>query len=74
MQEIIPDDREKRPLKNAEGERWLPKKPNDDSIALEKGNLKIDDPLHNDPYLKVSHNGHITRVSLKGNPVLKKPR
>lgn len=74
VRELIPEGWEKRPLKKAEGERWLPKKPNGDSVAIEKGNPKFDDPLHNGPYLKVSHNGRIARVPLKGNPVLKKPR
>jgi len=38
---------------------------------LEEGWPNAKDPLHSGPYVKISKDGKVTRIPLKGNPVLK---
>ena len=70
VENLIPKDWVKGPMKKGAGTRYLnPRKPGE-SILVEEGWPGASDPLHRGPYVRISGNGQITRVPLKGNPSL----
>lgn len=70
VENLIPKDWVKGPMKKGAGTRYLnPKKPGE-SVLVENGWPGANDPLHRGPYLRISRNGQIIRIPLKGNPSL----
>lgn len=58
-------------MKKGKGLKFVNPNKKGEQILLEKGWSKARDPLHAGPYMKISRNGKVERVPLKGNPVLK---
>ena len=72
VRELVPDTWTEKPLKKGDGVRFLnPKRPGE-SVSLEDGWPGHPDPLHSGPYVKISRDGVIERIPLRGNPVLGK--
>ncbi len=51
-----------KPLNEDAGERWLPKRNTGDSVAVREGNRASGDKLPIAAYVKINHNGDITRI------------
>lgn len=70
VENLVPKDWVKGPMKKGSGTRYLnPNKPGE-SILIEDGWPGASDPLHRGPYVRISRNGQIIRIPLKGNPSL----
>jgi len=70
IEKLVPKDWISQPLRKGEGVRYLnPERPGE-AILIEKGWANATDSLHRGPYVKISRNGSVTRIPLKGNPVL----
>jgi hypothetical protein len=70
VEKLIPEDWIKLPLNKGEGVKFVNPSKRGEQILLEKGKLGAKDPLHAGPYIKISKDGQITRIPLKGNPSL----
>lgn len=63
---------QKLPVKKGEGTRWVQTRPNTGRSYTVERQPRVDDPLHQGWYLKVSDGrGGIVRIPLEGNPVLR---
>ena len=71
VEKLIPEDWIKGALKKGEGVKYVNPHKKGEQILLEKGWPGAKDPLHSGPYIKISRNGNVTRIPLKGNPALK---
>ena len=68
----IPNTWQASPTNKGDGIRYLnPNKPGE-TVIIEKGWPNISDPLHQGPYARISKNGTVERIPLKGNPTLNK--
>jgi RHS repeat-associated protein len=70
VEKLIPEDWIKLPLNKGEGVKFVNPSKRGEQILLEKGQLGAKDPLHAGPYIKISKDGQITRIPLKGNSSL----
>lgn len=68
---LIPNDWIRGAMKKGEGIKFTNPNTRGEMILLEKGWKGAKDPLHAGPYMRISKGGQITRVPLKGNPILK---
>lgn len=71
VRRLIPSDWTALPLKRGQGTRYLNPHKRGESIMIEAGTPGARDPLHGGPYVKISRNGSVVRIPLKGNPVLR---
>lgn len=70
---LIPKDWQGKPLNKGEGTKYANPNKQGETYMIEKGNPGGDPTnIHSGPYLRVSRNGKVSRIPLKGNPVLKK--
>jgi hypothetical protein len=60
------------PMKKGNGVKFVNPHKKGEQILLEKGWPNAKDLLHSGPYMKVSRNGKVERIPLKGNQVLNK--
>jgi hypothetical protein len=73
IEDAIPDDWIKSPAKKGGGTKYSnPGRPGE-QIIIEPGWPNATDPTHAGPYVKVSQNGNVIRIPLKGNPALGGP-
>lgn len=68
---LIPENWIRSAPNKGEGIKFVNPTKKGEQIILEKGTPGAKDPLHSGPYMKVSRNGRVTRIPLKGNPTLK---
>jgi len=71
IEALIPASWQRGALNKGEGIKFINPAKKGEQILLEKGFPESKDLLHQGPYMKVSRNGIVERIPLKGNPSIK---
>lgn len=69
VEAMIPENWLREALKKGEGIKFINPNKRGEQILFEKGWQGAKDLLHIGPYLKISRNGKVERIPLKGNPI-----
>ncbi|MFW9928263.1 MAG: hypothetical protein ACFFD1_02620, partial [Candidatus Thorarchaeota archaeon] len=71
IEKLIPKNWVKSPLKKGDGMKFINPSKKGESIMIEKGWSNAQDLIHSGPYLRITKDGNVIRIPLKGNPTLK---
>jgi hypothetical protein len=70
VKKMIPEDWVSSPQKKGKGTKYVNPHRKGEQVLIEEGWPGAKDPVHAGPYIKISRNGKIERIPLKGNPAL----
>jgi hypothetical protein len=71
IEKLIPSTWIKSPLKKGNGVRYINPSKKGESIMIETGWDNAQDLIHSGPYVRITQDGMVSRIPLKGNPILK---